>query len=237
MTGNDAFLYKGEELEMFAQAKRWKSYWASRIAAWIHGDVLEVGAGLGTNTGLLRNRAVHSWHCLEPDPGLAIRLHAAIADVPVCSASTGTIKTVAERRFDCILYVDVLEHIQGDYEELARAASLLRPGGHLIVLSPAHQFLFSKFDACIGHYRRYNRHSLLACTPPDCQLKAMFYLDSAGVFLSLANCVLLRQRVPTLDQIRAWDKYVVPISRVLDPAFRYRVGKTIVGVWAREQQP
>lgn len=236
MTGGKSFQYQGQELDIFACARRWKAYWASRIAKWIRGDVLEVGAGLGANTVLLQNSSVRSWHCLEPDPELVTRLSSAIVGIPLCSSSTGTISSVADRRFDCILYLDVLEHIQADRDELAMAARLLRSGGHIVVLAPAYQFLFSKFDASIGHYRRYNRHSLLACSPPNCQVEAMFYLDCAGVFLSLANRILLGQSTPSLKQIETWDKYVIPVSRVMDLALRRRVGKSLVGVWARRKE-
>lgn len=233
MTVSGVLQYQGRELELFAYAKRWKAYWASAISNWIHGDVLEVGAGLGTNTLLLQDGAVRSWHCVEPDPDLAARLASNIAHLPACTAIRGTIQSVSDKRFDSILYLDVLEHIEKDREELAMAARLLRPAGHIIVLSPAHQFLFSKFDSSIGHYRRYNRSSLLACSPATCRVEALFYLDCAGVFLSLTNRVMLRQRSPSLKQIQAWDKYAISISRVIDPAFGYRVGKTIVGVWTR----
>ena len=64
-----------------------------------------------------------------------------------------------------MLYIDVLEHIEHDLDELARAASHLAPGGHLVVLAPAHQALFSDFDRAIGHYRRYNRAGLQKLAP------------------------------------------------------------------------
>jgi len=162
-----------------------------------------------------------------------MKLAEAVAHLSACSVSRGTITSVSECRFDSVLYIDVLEHIEADREELAAAANLLCPGGHVIVLAPAHQFLFSEFDAAIGHCRRYNKTSLRACSPPNCRLEAMFYLDCAGVFASLANRVILRQSAPTLKQIKAWDNYIVPVSRLLDPLLGYAVGKTIVGVWTR----
>lgn len=55
----------------------------------------------------------------------------------------GTLEALAALAFDTIIYIDVLEHIEDDREELNRAASHLRPGGHLIILSPAHQKLFT----------------------------------------------------------------------------------------------
>ncbi len=229
-----SFEYQGRELDIFAHAKRWKAYWASQVARWIHGDVLEVGAGLGENTLLLQDERVRTWHCLEPDPGLAAQMAARVAGIPHCSTSVGTVATLAGRQFDSILYIDVLEHIAADRDELAAAASLLRPKGHLIVLSPAHQFLFSEFDAAIGHHRRYNKTLLRACAPPDCRVERMFYLDCAGTLLSCANRLLLRQSTPTLRQIETWDTYVIPVSKLLDPLLGYTVGKSIIAVWARE---
>jgi SAM-dependent methyltransferase len=229
----DQITYQGQELEVFSVAVNWKAYWASRIRRWVKGDVLEVGAGLGANTRLLQNSLVASWRCIDPDPDLAARLADAVADLPGCSASQGTIANVMDQQFDAILYIDVLEHIEADRQELAAAAKMLRPGGHIVVISPAHQALFSEFDASIGHYRRYNRSSLRACSPPDCRVAAMFYLDSIGMFASLANRMLLHQGYPTLGQIRFWDGYMAPISRILDPVFGYSIGKTICGVWER----
>jgi len=108
------FEYQGQELDLFAHAKRWKQYWAAQINPWISGDVLEVGAGLGRNTVILQNAAVRSWHCLEPDPRLAAETAATAAAMPHCTASAGTIATIQNREFDSILYIDVLEHIDTD---------------------------------------------------------------------------------------------------------------------------
>ena len=233
MSGPQEFSYQGQELDVFAAATHWKAYWASRLRRWIRGDVLENGAGLGANTSLLQNPDIRSWQCLEPDAKLAATLTRAVAHLPACSVKVGTIAGAADSRFDAILYIDVLEHIEADRAELAAAANLLRPGGSVIVLSPAHQFLFSEFDASIGHYRRYNRKSLLACSPPGCRLAAMFYLDCVGMLASLANRVMLRQGTPAAAQIALWDNYMVPVSRVIDPLLCYRLGKTICGVWTR----
>lgn len=54
----------------------------------------------------------------------------------------------------------MLEHIEADAAEMNKAAALLNPGGHIIVLSPAFQFLYNPFDKAIGHYRRYNKRML-----------------------------------------------------------------------------
>ena len=233
MSGPPPFTYQGRELDVFAAAANWKAYWSSRIRRWIRGDVLEVGAGQGVNTLLLHGPGVRSWLCLEPDPTLAAAARDAVSHTPGCTVQIGTTESLGNLKFDSILYIDVLEHIETDREELHAASRALREGGHLVVLAPAHQFLFSQFDASIGHYRRYNRASLRACSPPDCSLDALFYLDSAGVMASLGNRILLRRDQPAPAHIDFWDKCLVPVSRIVDRVFNYRLGKTICAVWTK----
>ena len=229
-------LYAGSELELFSAAVNWKTYFAEALAPYIGDRVLEVGAGIGSNIPYLRTPAVREWTSLEPDPELARRIGERIAagELPAsCRVIAGTLADIdAESRFDTILYIDVLEHIPDDAAELSRAARVLAPGGNLIVLAPAHQFLFSPFDAAIGHFRRYNARSLATVGPTECRLRHRQMLDGAGLLASLANRLLLRQSSPTKAQIAFWDRVLVPISRGLDRLTGHRVGKTVIVVWS-----
>ena len=231
------FKYAGSELDLFAAVHNWKTYWSNRIRPYVTGDVLEVGAGIGSNTPYLDSGDNGRWVCLEPDAELASQLTTNLersGKKRTYETITGTLQDLdSNLRFDTILYIDVLEHIEDDRAELANAASRLEVGGRIIVLSPAHQMLFTPFDAAIGHFRRYNRQMLRRISPSDLLLDRLFYLDSAGLVLSGANLLLLRQSMPTTSQLRVWDKFVIPISRVLDRFLFNSVGKSIVGVWQR----
>ncbi len=159
------FRYAGSELELFEKARNWKAYWRAQIRGFIRGDVLEVGAGIGANTLTLAGLKYERWTCLEPDAALAARI--ALPPGGRHEPAVGTIDTLpAEAQFDAVLYIDVLEHIEDDRAELARAAARLKPGGALIVLAPAHPFLFTPFDAAIGHFRRYTHASLFTKPRP-----------------------------------------------------------------------
>ena len=61
-----------------------------------------------------------------------------------------------EKKFETILYISVLEHIKDDKDEIDTALSKLKKGGYLIICVPAHNYMYSKFDKEIGHYRRYS---------------------------------------------------------------------------------
>ena len=224
------FQYEGSELDLFEKARNWKAYWRAQIREFVHGDVLEVGAGIGANTVTLADLDYRSWICLEPDGALAARV-----TLPAGGrhqTAIGTIEDLPEgARFDSILYIDVLEHIEDDRAEMARAAARLNPGGTLIVLSPAHPFLFTPFDAAIGHFRRYTRASLRAAAPASLRAEKLIYLDAAGMLASAANRLLLHSAMPTERQILTWDRMLVPVSRILDPIFGGRLGKSVLGIW------
>jgi SAM-dependent methyltransferase len=233
------FKYVGSELDLFAAVHNWKSYWSGRIRPFVSGDILEVGAGIGSNTPFLDPGGNGRWVCLEPDSKLIAQLTGNLAQSTrrrgyetVC----GTLQSLdVSQQFDTIIYIDVLEHIENDRQELEAVASRLRAGGRIIVLSPAHPWLFTPFDAAIGHFRRYNRPMLRNISPASLRVEQLFYLDSVGLLLSMANLLLLRQSMPTKAQLRFWDKCVIPISRVLDRCLFSLAGKSIVGIWRREK--
>jgi hypothetical protein len=231
--------YPGTELELFAAASNWKRYVAALIAPYIGETVLDVGAGIGGHVPFLFKPRMRDWVCLEPDVTLASRLSRRIADgeLPAaCSVVIGTLDQLeAPRTFSTVLYLDVLEHIAEDRAELAKAATRLTAGGSLIVLAPAHQFLFSAFDRAIGHYRRYSAANLRALAPPQCQLESWRMIDSVGFFASLANRLLLRAATPSAKQVAFWDKILVPASSGLDPLVGYRFGKSVLVRWTNRQ--
>jgi SAM-dependent methyltransferase len=237
------YRYPGEELELFESAGNWKRYLAKKLGPYISGRVLEVGAGTGETTQFLPQGKALSWTCLEPDPVLLQVIERKIGEGHLpehCLAVSGTLNGLpASSLFDTILYIDVLEHIEDDHKELALALSHLNEGGHLIVLSPAYQFLYSPFDKAIGHFRRYRKKTLRrAAKLPGLEERKMYYLESLGVGLLLLNRFIFRKTYPARKDIALWQRFLVPLSKVVDKILFYSVGKSIIGIWQhrRKQQ-
>jgi hypothetical protein len=232
-----SYTYVGTELDLFAAADNWKRYVYRQLGPYLGRDVLEVGAGHGATTRVLCQGGVDRWVCLEPDAVLADRLIVAIGtgELPdCCQVRIGTLADVGELdRFETILYADVLEHIADDRAELVHAADRLLPHGHLIVLAPAHPWLFTPFDQAIGHYRRYTRNTLRAAAPKELALVRLAYLDAIGMLASLGNRVVLKSSMPSARQIAIWDRLMVPLSRLADPALGYTLGKSVLAVWRK----
>ena len=230
------YSYEGSELDVFALATNWKAYWASRIESDIGPRVLEVGAGLGvTARTLCKNKT--RWVALEPDPALAERMREDVraGRLPaVCEVKVGTLRDIAvSERFDTILYIDVLEHIRDDRGELEQAAERLDRGGSIVVIAPAHQFLYTAFDQAIGHFRRYDHRMVVALNPAGLTLDRFEYLDSVGFLASLGNRWVLNSATPSASQIRIWDRLMVPLSRAIDPLLQRRFGKSVLAIWRK----
>lgn len=230
--------YIGQELDNFSKAVNWKRYWFEMIRPHIGKRVLEVGAGIGSNTEISKVLDLEDWLCLEPDANLSTsiltKIHCEELRTEV-RLQCGTMDDLAEGElFDTILYIDVLEHIFDDKQELEIAEAHLVPGGCIVVVAPAHNYLYSPFDKAIGHHRRYDKSLLHTTKPAGCHTEQLYYLDSIGFFASLANRLILKESQPKLSQVQFWDKYLVPMSRFVDPLIFFKAGKTVVVIFRKE---
>lgn len=236
--GDTAYEYAGMELDNFSIAVNWKRYWSAMILPHLGKQVLEVGAGIGNSTTVLASiSSVDKWLCLEPDPGNMdiLQNEKRAGNIPEhYELRQGTLTALeTSERFDSILYIDVLEHIENDESEITLAAEHLAAYGYLIILAPAYPFLFSEFDEAIGHYRRYTRGMFAESYDGSLRRRSTRYLDSIGLFTSLGNRLLLRSSLPTKGQLSLWDKYLVPVSRITDRIIRYRFGRSILVIYQK----
>ena len=85
-------------------------------------------------------------------------------------------------RFDLVLMLDVLEHVENDRATLLDGVqSFLGPGGWLLVSVPAGERLFSRHDEILGHKRRYSPARLRALVKES----GLALIDGGELFASL----------------------------------------------------
>jgi SAM-dependent methyltransferase len=61
---------------------------------------------------------------------------------------------------DAVVALDVVEHIEDDAAFLSGIVQRMEPGATIIITVPAGQWLWSRWDESLGHYRRYSKRSL-----------------------------------------------------------------------------
>ncbi|MEO5766966.1 MAG: methyltransferase domain-containing protein [Polyangia bacterium] len=123
-------------------------------------SVLDVGAGDGyLSSALLESMPVGSRvTCLDPhytaDDVRRFAASAAEAAVTFCTVRP-------KQRFDIILLLDVVEHVENDQQFVNDYVSQnLAPDGVLLVSVPALQLLFTQHDVGLKHFRRYSPRGL-----------------------------------------------------------------------------
>jgi len=139
--------------------------WVVNILRPYLGDsVLELGAGIGTMSGRLIGRRLQ-YFATERDP---LYLHALrnrflrTPHVQVRGLDPEQRQGYQEldRQFDTVLCLNVLEYAGQPQTVLESAASVLKPGGTLVVLVPQGPALFGSLDKTLGHHRRFARPEL-----------------------------------------------------------------------------
>ena len=155
-------------------------------------------------------------------PSIEIR-HGGLSDLPL------------DERYDTIVYIDVLEHIEKDRDEVRRPRRDCIPAVTSSFLPRRSRRSSASSTAPSDIAGATPPRRLKTLTPETLEVIDTRYLDSLGACLSAANRLVLRRSMPTTANILFWDRYVVPASRVFDHALGRFVGRSVVCIWKKKQ--
>lgn len=131
---------------------------------------------------------------------------------------------------DTVISLNVLEHVEQDVAALSHMTQLLRFGGRVVLIVPAHQWLYGSMDASIGHYRRYDKRAMAEkLQGAGLQVENQFYFNALGTLGWFVNGRLLRQRVPPAQQLR-WFNWIVPVVRWMERQVHPPFGLSLLSV-------
>lgn len=119
--------------------------------------ILEIGCGTGHNLPMLAQFG--SVDAIEIDEASRAIASQRLGK-PVGAAPLPALPGVERGAYDMVAVLDVVEHIEDDVAALKGMASLLKPGGKILIAVPAHQWLWSAHDVVNHHHRRYSKGTL-----------------------------------------------------------------------------
>lgn len=222
-------------LESAGNYHRWNFRW---IEPHVRGRILDIGGGTGNHLVFLRHAEIVS---IDLSPEAVDELRARHKDLPNWSFEAGDItddelvRRLGPASFDTVLSCNVFEHIPQDELAFAHAARLLKPGGHLVLLLPAHPSLYGSMDKLAGHFRRYTRESaaarLAAAGLTQVELR---YVNLVGALGWYVNNRLVTHRdlsAPAINrQIRMFDRLLIPALMHLEGRRSMPFGQSLVCV-------
>ncbi len=147
-------------LETMSFAKWYNNWLFSLMKRHLGKEVLEVGAGIGNFTNLLiEDHQVTSIDIEKDYVSRLIKRFGRKIEVGIGDVEKDTY-FFGNKKFDSVVCLNVLEHIESDKKALKNMQKLLKPSGKLILMVPAHKFLYSNFDKELGHFRRYAKNEV-----------------------------------------------------------------------------
>lgn len=218
--------YSGRDnLDVMAEAHHYNRYLTNLIVYGFdrgQGPLVDFGAGGGTFAVQVA-QAGFDVSCVETDPVLSdmlrrkgLRVDSALDAVPDASLAG-------------IYSLNVLEHIEDDDAILSLWHRKLAPGGRLLVYVPAFAILFSSMDRKVGHHRRYRKPGLAGqIERAGFELDTVRYADSLGFFAALLYRLTDGGKGDVNPRmLRIYDRWVFPVSRLLDLVFGHSFGKNV----------
>jgi SAM-dependent methyltransferase len=215
-----------------ADQRRYRAFQLELIAPHCGDSVLEVGAGLGEFASQLTGLRRHV--VTDVDPGAVAAMAERFSDRPEVEART---LDLADGAIDVgtplasVVAINVLEHIDDDTSALRSLATMVEPGGRIVLWVPGYMQLYGDFDRAVGHVRRYTPRTLTAV------------ITAAGLTPELVRPVNLLGGVawwltvrrggvgtPKPSLVRTYDRFVVPLTRLVERRVVPPFGQSVLGV-------
>ena len=223
-----------EILRRMEGAGRYNARLLERMLPHLGPRVLDVGAGIGTFTEPIAAQ-VDSVLAAEPDTAFAERLQARVAHLDNVRVVPALVQDLPpeDTGFDAAICMNVLEHLPDDVAALRSFRERLAPGGRLLILVPAHPFLYGATDEAVDHQRRYASGELRSrLASADFEILELRHVNPVGTLGWLVSSRILRRRLIPSGPLALYDR-LVPALRLLD-ALRLPVG---LSLWAVARRP
>jgi SAM-dependent methyltransferase len=221
-----------------AHAQNYMNWVVDTFRPHLRGRILEVGIGHGHYSALLGSYGEYLGIDLNETSVVQARTDFPARRFAACDIlDRAQLRAVVGGDVDTIVSINVLEHIEEDSTAITNLVDILKPGGSLLLSVPALMMLYNDLDRLAGHCRRYTTRmlrQLLQGQPVD--VVSLRYFNPIGGLGWWANS-LKRHESLNADgvnaQIRIFDKYIIPLSRAVDPLFARVFGQSVICIARR----
>ncbi|RIH66881.1 methyltransferase domain-containing protein [Mariniphaga sediminis] len=235
-TGN--LKYGTDTLEIISAADRF-NYWMYRtIQSHCKGNILEIGSGIGNISQFFVEDGAEIT-LSDFDSSYFPRLKEKFGNrqnLKGIHQIDFSAKNLEEKhpelagQFDTVFALNVVEHIEDHQQALKNAYTFLRPGGNVVILVPAFQFLFNGFDTQLGHYRRYTKKTLKSLMESaGFEVIHSIYFNFIGVLGWYLSGNILQKKMIPRGQMKLYNE-LVPVWKIIDVFMKYFTGLSVICV-------
>ncbi len=225
-------VYIGRDLEAMSYAENYNKWIIELFSPYIGDKVAEIGAGTGNLTRLLlANDLISELTAFEPSSKMYNYLTQNIDSnkkVTLINSIFSESSDMHLNMLDSIFYINVLELVKDDIAEVNLMHNALNVDGYACVFVPALSWLYSDFDKSIGHFRRYHKDQLIQLFDSNgFEVVTVKHIDMLGILPWYINFVLMK-RVLDQNTTKIYDRFIIPIIRIIDKIAPSPIGKNLL---------
>lgn len=215
-------LYKQDEygshiLTELERARRFNLWMGQTLRRYVGDRVLEIGAGIGNLTAQFIPRDLYVVSDINPhyiDYLKSYSFGKPYLRVRKVDAASAEDFVGLEERFDTVLMINVLEHLDDRDQALRNVRSALEPGGRAVILVPQHPNLLGTLDQVLEHKLRYSEKDLRqAMERNGFRVEEMFDFNRVSVPGWWLNGKLLRRSTFSRLQLKILNTIMPAVKR------------------------
>ncbi len=233
------FDFEGEEnLRAIAEADKFNEWMYQQVVPHCTGKILEIGSGIGNISYFFdRNEMDIDLSDIREQYRSYLKKSfekRAVLDMDI--VADGFIDLHGDKlgTYDAVFALNVVEHIKDDKLAIENMIKLLKPGGKIIILVPAYQWLYNGFDVALEHFKRYTKSRLLGIFPTrGVKLIRSWYFNFAGIFgWFLVGSVMKKKLIPE-SNMKLYN-VLTPIFKIADKVVLNKMGLSVIAVYQKD---
>ncbi len=222
-------------LETLSGVVNYNRFVIDRMRPYLGKRLLELGAGIGNLTPLFLEDG-REVVAIDIEKSLIAAHRERVSSSPSLKVECVSIQDLAQRpvernSYDTVVSSNVLEHIPDDAigQVVEAMHSVLKIGGHAVHWVPAFEGIYGTIDESFGHYRRFNKETAARLFQGSgFQVVSCSYWNMIGFFGWWFNGRVLRKREIHRASALAFDKFIMPLVRLVEPAVWRPFGQSLL---------
>jgi SAM-dependent methyltransferase len=219
-----------KNLATMSKATNYNRWLFRNISPYIGKSVLEIGGGVGSMTRffidhkLVVSTDVTDYNIRKLKDRFKGKRNFSVIKTDI----SRTTKDLENFKFDTVICINVLEHIENDVAALRNMRAVLSKGGRLVLLVPAFNSLYGTIDKADSHYRRYDKRTTIKkVEKAGFRISKVFYMNVPGFFGWYYHGRLVKAPVHPEGDISLFDK-LVPIFSFFEKLFKPPFGLSLI---------
>jgi 2-polyprenyl-3-methyl-5-hydroxy-6-metoxy-1,4-benzoquinol methylase len=222
-------------LEAISRADRFNEWMYDTIRPYCHGNILEVGSGIGNiSSFFVQNNFQITLSDVDDQYLKTLKnkyvTRGNVKEIILLDLEHADFENAYKDKqnfFDTVFLLNVLEHTRDDNKAVHNCKYLLKTGGTLIILVPAYSWLYARLDKALSHYRRYNLQNLKSIFKSEqLTIRKQFYFNATGILGWLYGKVFRLSLVPSTE-MKVYDK-IVPFGKLVDKIVLGKIGLSAI---------